>query len=42
MKLVNNYDKARKLFNKPNFNSFKVFNDDLIGIHMNKDKIILD
>ena len=33
VKLVNTYEKAQKLFNKSTFNSFKVFNENLLGIH---------
>ena len=35
-------DKLRKLIVKPSFNSFKIFNDNLIAVHMHKDILKLN
>ena len=38
----NEMDKLRKLIVKPSFNSFKIFNDNLIAVHMHKDILKLN
>lgn len=40
--LVNNQSKARKLTNKPTFHAFKIFNKDLVAVHMLKQKLYLN
>lgn len=42
IKLVNNQSKARKLINKPTFNAFKTFNNDLVAVHMLKPRLYLN
>ena len=42
VKRVNEIDKLRKLIVKPSFNSFKIFNDNLIAVHMHKDILKLN
>lgn len=42
IKLVNKQSKARKLINKPTFNAFKIFNDDLVAVHMLKQRLYLN
>ena len=36
VKLVNNIKKRNKLVSKPNYNSMKIFSENLVGINMNK------
>ena len=36
VKLVNTVEKARKLIAKPDFRSYKIFNENLISVHMKK------
>ena len=40
--MVNNQSKARKLTSKPSFHAFKIFNEDLVAIHMLKQKLYLN
>ena len=42
VKLVNNEEKARKLISKPNFKSCKIFNENLISVHMKKTSLIMN
>ena len=42
VKLVNNEEKARKLIAKPNFNSCKIFNENLISVHMKKTSLVMN
>jgi hypothetical protein len=42
VELVNNQSKARKLTSKPSFHAFKIFNEDLVAIHMLKQKLYLN
>ena len=38
----NEMNKLRKLIAKPSFNTFKVFNDNLVAVHMYKDTLKLN
>ncbi len=42
VELVNNQSKARTLTSKPSFHAFKIFNEDLVAIHMLKQKLYLN
>ena len=42
VKLVNNEEKARKLIAKPNFNSCKIFSENLISVHMKKTRLVMN
>ena len=42
VKLVNSQSKARKLTSKPTFHAFKIFNEDLVAVHMLKQKLYLN
>ena len=42
VKLVNNVEKARKLIAKPNFVSRKIFDENLISVHMKKTSLIMN
>ena len=42
VELVNNQSKARKLTRKPTFHAFKIFNEDLVAVHMLKQKLYLN
>ena len=42
VQLVNNQSKARKLTSKPTFHAFKIFNEDLVAVHMSKQKLYLN
>ncbi|XP_063420723.1 uncharacterized protein LOC134705941 [Mytilus trossulus] len=42
IKLLNGQSKARKLISKPKFHAFKIFNDDLVAVHMLKQRLYLN
>ena len=42
VKLVNTVEKARKLIAKPNFRSRKIFNENLISVHMKKTSLLMN
>ena len=42
VKGVNEIDKLKKLIAKPSFNAFKVFNENLVAVHMHKDTLKLN
>ncbi|VDI38827.1 Hypothetical predicted protein [Mytilus galloprovincialis] len=42
IKLLNDQSKARKLISKPTFHAFKIFNDDLVAVHMLKQRLYLN
>ena len=42
IKLVNNEEKARKLVAKPNFRHCKIFNENLVAIHMKKTSLTMN
>ena len=42
IKLVNNKEKARKLVAKPNFRHCKIFNENLVAIHMKKTSLTMN
>ena len=42
VQLVNNQSKARKLTSKPSFHAFKIFNEDLVAVHMLKQRLYLN
>ena len=42
VKLVNNEEKARKLIAKPNYNSCKIFSENLISVHMKKTSLVMN
>ena len=42
VKLVNSQSKARKLTSKPTFHAFKIFNEDLVAVHMLKQRLYLN
>ena len=42
VKLVNNVEKARKLMAKPNFRNRKIFNENLISVHMKKTSLLMN
>ena len=42
VQLVKNKEQAQKLVNKPNFESFKIFSENLIACHMKKTKLRFD
>ncbi|XP_041351368.1 uncharacterized protein LOC121370296 [Gigantopelta aegis] len=42
VKLVNNSKRARKFIAKPTFHAFRIFNKDLVAIHMQKQRLILN
>jgi len=42
VQLVKNEEQAQKLVNKPNFESFKIFSENLIACHMKKTKLRFD
>ena len=42
VKLVNNEEKARKLISKPNYNSCKIFSENLISVHMKKTRLLMN
>ena len=42
IKLVNNKEKARKLIAKPNFRHCKIFNENLVAIHMKKTSLTMN
>ena len=42
MKLVSDRNNALKLLAKPNFESVKIFDEDLIGIHMKRTSLTFD
>ena len=42
VELVKTKERTQKLVNKPNFSSFKIFNDDFIAVHMGRVKIKFD
>jgi len=42
VQLVNSQSKARKLTSKPTFHAFRIFNEDLVAIHMLKQKLYLN
>jgi hypothetical protein len=42
VELVNNQSKSKMLTSKPSFHAFKIFNADLVAIHMLKQKLYLN
>jgi len=42
VQLVNNQSKARKLPRKPTFHAFRIFNEDLVAVHMLKQRLYLN
>ena len=42
VELVTNSDRLVKLLSKPAFESFKIFNENLVGIHLRKLRVMLD
>ena len=42
VKLVNTEEKLRKLVSKPNFRSLKIFNENLISVHMKKTSLTMN
>ena len=42
VELVNNQSKAWKLTSKPSFHAFRIINEDLVAIHMRKQKLYLN
>ena len=42
VKLVNTKEKARKLIAKPNYNSCKIFSENLISVHMKKTSLLMN
>ena len=42
VKGVNEINKPKKLIAKPSFNAFKVFNENLVAVHMHKDTLKLN
>ena len=42
IKLVNNEEKARKLVAKPNFRHCKIFNENLVAVHMKKTSLTMN
>ena len=42
VKGVNEKDKLKKLVAKPSFNAFKMFNENLVAVHMHKDTLKLN
>ena len=42
VKLVNTKEKARKLIAKPNFKSCKIFNENLISVHIKKTSLVMN
>ena len=42
VKGVNEIDKLKKLVAKPSFNAFKMFNENLVAVHMHKDTLKLN
>ena len=42
VKGVNEIDKLKKLVAKPSFNAFKMFNENLVAVHMHKDTLRLN
>ena len=42
VKGVNEIDKLKKLVAKPSFNAFKMFNENLVAVHMYKDQLTLN
>ena len=42
IQLVNNEARMKKLVSKPSFKSFRIFNEDLAGVHMLKTNLVLD
>jgi hypothetical protein len=42
VQLVNNQSKARKLTSKPTFHAFRIFNEDLVAVHMLKQRLYLN
>ena len=42
VQLVNNQSKARKLTSKPTFHTFRIFNENLVAVHMLKQRFHLN
>lgn len=42
VQLVNNQSKVRKLTSKPSFHAFRIFNEDLVAVHMLKQRFYLN
>jgi translation initiation factor IF-1 len=42
VQLVNNQSIARKLTSKPTFDAFRIFNEDLVAVHMSKQRLYLN
>ncbi len=42
VKLVQNQKKVRKLISKPSFHAFRIFNEDLVAVHMLKQRLYLN
>ena len=42
VQLVNNQSKAQMLTTKPSFHAFKIFKEDLVAVHMLKQKLYLN
>jgi hypothetical protein len=42
VQLANNQSKARKLTSKPTFHAFRIFNEDLVAVHMLKQRLYLN
>ena len=42
IELVNNQKRARKMSVKPSFHGFRIFSEDLVGVHMNIEKLYLN
>jgi hypothetical protein len=42
VQLVNNQSKAKKLTSKPSFHAFRIFNEDLVAVHMLKQRLYLN
>jgi hypothetical protein len=42
VQLVNNQSKARKLTSKPTFHTFRIFNENLVAVHMLKQRLYLN
>jgi hypothetical protein len=39
VQLVNNHSKARRLTSKPTFHAFRIFNEDIVAVHMLKQRL---
>jgi len=42
VELVNNQSKVRELTGKPTFHAFRIFNEDLVAVHMLKQRLYLN